>query len=106
MVDGRAGWFIKALSHSIASVTRSLGCGCVTGCAAWLCRRSDWRPSRIENSQIGVFLSYVSRFGYNLIDRQLYLPKNWAEDPERRGKARVQDDVEFRAKGKMIGPSL
>jgi len=62
-------------------------------------RGTSW----VETAHRACFLSDASRFGHSLIDRQLYLPKNWAEDPERRSKAGVQDDVVFRAKGKMIG---
>lgn len=53
---------------------------------------------RIENCQIGVFVAYASRSGHSLIDRQLYLPKNWAKDPERRNKAQVPEDIEFATK--------
>ena len=64
-------------------------------------RQYSGTAGRVENSQIGVFLSYASRFGHSLIDRQLYLPKNWAEDPERRRKAGVPDDVAFKTKPEM-----
>jgi SRSO17 transposase len=37
-----------------------------------------------------VFATYASRWGHALIDRQLYLPKAWANDPGRRAKAQVQ----------------
>jgi len=64
-------------------------------------RQYSGTAGRIENSQIGIFLSYASRFGHSLIDRQLYLPKNWAEDPEHRCKAGVPDDVAFKTKPEM-----
>lgn len=38
---------------------------------------------RVENCQIGVFLTYASEKGYIMIDRELYLPKEWLEDKER-----------------------
>ena len=50
---------------------------------------------RIENCQVGVFACYASRYGHTLIDRGLYLPKDWANDPERRGKVHVPDGVGF-----------
>ena len=31
----------------------------------------------VENCQIGVFLAYASAQGHALIDRELYLPKEW-----------------------------
>ena len=56
---------------------------------------------RIENCQIGVFLSYASPKGHALIDRRLYLPKDWIEDAERRKTAGVPDDVQFATKPKI-----
>ena len=43
-------------------------------------RQYSGTAGRIENCQIGVFLSasYASRYGQTLIDRRLYLPKAWA----------------------------
>ena len=52
----------------------------------------------VENCQVGVFAAYASRWGHALIDRQLYLPQDWAEDEERRGRAGVPDEVAFATK--------
>ena len=38
---------------------------------------------RVENCQVGVFLSYVTTQGHALIDRDLYLPEDWLSDRER-----------------------
>ncbi len=48
----------------------------------------------IGNAQVAV---YTSRIGHALIDRELYLPRSWA-DPDRRIAAGVPDDVEFATK--------
>lgn len=61
-------------------------------------RQYSGTAGRIENCQVGVFASYASRWGHALIDRQLYLPKAWANDPERRAKAHVPEDVAFATK--------
>ena len=53
---------------------------------------------RIENCQVGVFLSYASRFGHALIDRRLYLPKDWADDAARRAEAAIPADTGFATK--------
>ena len=53
------------------------------------------RLGKIENCQIGVFLAYVSRAGQALVDRRLYLPKEWAENSARRQKTHVPDWVQF-----------
>ena len=61
-------------------------------------RQYSGTAGRIENCQVGVFAAYASRYGQALIDRQLYLPKDWAEDEMRRGKAHVPGDVAFATK--------
>jgi len=64
-------------------------------------RQYSGTAGRIENSQIGVFACYASRWGQALIDRELYLPKDWAEDLARRGRAHVPEDIAFRTKPAM-----
>ena len=46
-------------------------------------RQYSGTAGRTENCQVGVLLAYASRYGHALIDRELYLPQSWAEDPER-----------------------
>jgi SRSO17 transposase len=64
-------------------------------------RQYSGTAGRIENCQIGVFLSYAGPKGHALIDRRLYLPKDWIEDEERRKTAGVPDDVQFATKPKI-----
>lgn len=64
-------------------------------------RQYSGTAGRIENSQVGVFMGYASKYGHTLIDRQLYLPKVWAEDMDRRGKVSVPPDVVFATKPAM-----
>ncbi len=64
-------------------------------------RQYSGTAGRIENSQIGVFVGYASRYGHALVDRRLYLPKTWADDEDRRQKAHVPDDVQFATKPAM-----
>ncbi len=53
---------------------------------------------RIENSQVGVFLAYAGAKGHALIDRALYLPKEWTGDRDRCDEAGVPDAVAFATK--------
>ena len=73
-------------------------------------RQYTGSAGKITNCQIGVFAAYVSEHGHALTDRQLYLPKSWASDPERRAAAHVPDDVAFAAKpaiaADMIGHAI
>ncbi len=64
-------------------------------------RQYSGTAGRIENCQVGVFLGYASPRGHALIDRRLYLPKDWIEDGERRKAAGIPDDVEFATKPKI-----
>jgi len=61
-------------------------------------RQYSGTAGRIENSQVGVFLAYRSEAGHALIDRSLYLPKEWAEDRDRRRAAKVPESVTFSTK--------
>jgi SRSO17 transposase len=61
-------------------------------------RQYTGSAGKITNCQIGVFASYVSRHGHGFIDRALYLPKNWTDDPTRLKAAHVPDDVGFATK--------
>src|SRR5579862_2854044 len=61
-------------------------------------RQYSGTAGRTENCQVGVFLAYASRHGHALIDRELYVPRSWADDPERCRAAGIPDDVEFTTK--------
>src|ERR687890_407657 len=54
-----------------------------------------------ENCQVGVFLAYASLRGQAFIDRELYLPEEWAEDKERRERAGVPEEVGIRTKTEL-----
>jgi SRSO17 transposase len=53
---------------------------------------------KIGNCQIGVFLAYAADAGHVLMDRELYLPREWTEDRERCQEAGVPETVEFATK--------
>jgi SRSO17 transposase len=56
---------------------------------------------RVENCQVGVFLSYVTAQGHALIDRELYLPEDWCADPARRLAAHIPQTVRFATKPQL-----
>ena len=64
-------------------------------------RQYSGTAGRIENCQIGVFLTYASAQGRTLLDRELYLPRVWADDLERRREAGVPEKVAFRTKPQL-----
>ena len=59
------------------------------------------RLGKIDNCQVGVYLSYVSRREHALVDVRLYLPEAWAQDQERRKKAGVPKEVRFRTRHQL-----
>jgi SRSO17 transposase len=61
-------------------------------------RQYTGTAGRIENAQVGVFLGYATAQGRALLDRELYLPKEWASDGERCTAAGVPDGVGFATK--------
>jgi SRSO17 transposase len=46
-------------------------------------RQYTGSAGKITNCRIGVFAAYVPRHGHAFIDRTLYLPKAWTDDPVR-----------------------
>jgi SRSO17 transposase len=61
-------------------------------------RQYTGTAGRVENAQVAVYLAYASRAGHAIIDRELYLPRSWAQDPDRRAEAGVPDTIEFATK--------
>jgi SRSO17 transposase len=66
-------------------------------------RQYTGSAGKITNCQIGVFAAYVSRHGHAFIDRALYLPKSWTDDPARLKAAHVPPAVGFATKPQMAG---
>src|SRR5437588_12988200 len=64
-------------------------------------RQYTGSAGKITNCQIGVFAAYVSRHGHAFIDRALYLPKEWTDDPDRLEATYVPADVGFATKPKL-----
>ncbi len=69
--------------------------------SAGVARQYSGTAGRVENCQIGVFLGYATPAGRTFLDRELYLPKVWAEDRARRGEAQVGAEVEFATKPEL-----
>jgi SRSO17 transposase len=61
-------------------------------------RQYSGTAGRVENCQVGVFLAYATPTGHTFLDRALYLPEEWANDPVRREQAKVPDAVCFATK--------
>ena len=69
-------------------------------------RQYSGTAGRIENCQLGVFLSYSSPKGHSLLDRELYLPKSWTQERARCRQADVPSEVEFATKPELAARML
>ena len=56
------------------------------------------RLGKVENCQAGVYLAYAASGDAALIDRRLYLPREWTRSPRRRKKCHVPKDIRFLTK--------
>ncbi|HEY0699529.1 MAG TPA: IS701 family transposase [Micromonospora sp.] len=97
--DVRA-WLVEQLGHPegvlIVDETGFLKKGT---CSVGVQRQYTGTAGRIENSQVGVFLAYVTPHGRAMIDRRLYLPETtWCDRPDRLTAAGVPDQVGFATK--------
>jgi len=111
---GRADWDADALRDELqAYVIEQLGdpAGVVvvdeTGFlkkgrkSVGVARQYSGTAGRVENCQVGVFLTYATAAGRTFLDRELYLHKEWAQDRERCQEAGVPDDVNFATKPQL-----
>jgi SRSO17 transposase len=60
------------------------------------------RLGKIDNCQVGIYLSYASRLGHALVDQRLFLPEAWAKDKQRRKKCGVPKEVRFRTRHELV----
>jgi len=69
--------------------------------SAGVARQYSGTAGRIENCQIGVFLGYAGQLGQALLDRELYLPKEWTDDPARCQQAGIPAERRFATKPQL-----
>jgi SRSO17 transposase len=111
---GRAAWDAEKLRiHVARKVVQGLGNENVilsvdeTGFlkkgrhSAGVGRQYSGTAGRIENCQVGVFLNYSTDKGHALLDRALYLPKDWVEDATRLRSVGVPFRAGFRTKQQL-----
>ena len=74
--------------------------------SAGVARQYTGTAGRIENAQVGVFLAYASPHGTAFLDRALYLPEEWTDDPERCVAAGVPEGTGFATKTRLAKSML
>ncbi len=64
-------------------------------------RQHTGTAGRVENTQVGVFLSYAAPLGRVLLDCRLYVPRSWMADPQRCATAGIPAELEFATKPQL-----
>ena len=75
-------------------------------CTVGTQRQYTGTAGRIENTQVAVYLTYAAPNGHTPIDRELYLPKSWIDDPGRRERADVPADTAFATKPELAARTI
>jgi SRSO17 transposase len=70
--------------------------------SAGVARQYSGTAGRIDNCQVGVFLAYASTRGRALIDRELYLPREWTDDRPHCRAAGIGDEIAFATKQLLV----
>lgn len=74
--------------------------------SAGVARQYSGTAGRVENCQIGVFLAYAGPHGHVLLDRELYLPKEWTNDAVRCKGAGIPAERLFATKPQLAQQML
>jgi len=69
-------------------------------------RQYSGTAGRVENCQLGVFCVYATDRGAALVDRELYVPKVWTDDPARMAEAGIPDGYELATKPQLATQML
>ena len=89
--DPQEGIFVIDETGFLKKGTKSVG----------VARQYSGTAGKIENCQIGVFLTYTSPTGTAFLDRRLYLPTHWIGDAARRAAAGIPEIVTFQTKAQL-----
>src|ERR687897_2340319 len=64
-------------------------------------RKNTGTAGKVDNAQVAVYLAYATPAGHGVVDRELYLPQGWVDDPARCHAAGVPDQVGFATKPEL-----
>jgi SRSO17 transposase len=64
-------------------------------------RQYSGTAGRVENCQIGVFMTYAGQHGRALMDRELYLPREWSADRAQRQATKIPEHIDFKTKPQL-----
>ena len=64
-------------------------------------RQYTGTAGRIENAQVAVYAVWATTHGHGFVDRELYVPESWTDDPERCRAAGLPEDLTFATKPEL-----
>lgn len=64
-------------------------------------RQYTGTDGRIENSQVAVYLVYAGQRGHAAVDRELYIPRSWTDQPDRCHAAGLDPGTVFATKPEL-----
>jgi SRSO17 transposase len=64
-------------------------------------RQYTGTAGRVDNAEVAVYLVFATDAGHAVVDRELYLPRSWTDDPERCRAAGMPDQVGFATKPEL-----
>jgi SRSO17 transposase len=71
-------------------------------CTTAVSRQYNGNRGKVENAVVGVHLAYAMPGFRTILDSQLYLPREWADDPARRKKTTFQKTSSFKRSRKSL----
>jgi SRSO17 transposase len=76
--------------------------------SAGVARQYCGTVGKVENCQVGVYVGYVSRQGYALVDKRLYLPEVWFQESsaQRRQQCQIPPALTFQTKPQQAAEML
>lgn len=69
-------------------------------------RQYTGTAGKVDNAQVAVYLTYASRHGHAVVDRELYVPKQWVADADRRQAAGAPEQLGFATKPELARAML
>jgi SRSO17 transposase len=69
-------------------------------------RQYTGTAGKVDNAQVADYLAYATTAGHGVIDRELYLPQGWIDDPARCRAVGVPDQVGFATKPELARAML
>jgi len=93
---------VELIGQGGALILDESGCPKQGNKSVGVARQYCGRLGKVDNCQVGVFVAYAKAGQTTLIDKRLYLPQEWTDDPKRCHQAGVPEtEIVFRKKSEL-----